>query len=53
MDLMKCNACGWVGGIMETETHFYGEHEIPICPMCYSENLEDVEMEDEENSIPF
>lgn len=51
--MIKCNACGWVGDREDTETHFYDKHEIPICPMCYSANLEDVEMEDEENSIPF
>jgi len=55
MEMVKCQACGWLGDWQDLEAHFNGKHEIPICPKCYSEKLEDVEMEVEagDTSIPF
>jgi|GEM_PF-6561983 len=54
MDYVKCEQCGWAEPIDETETHFCGKNEIPLCPMCGSDKIVDIdieEIEDEKNTI--
>lgn len=42
MDIIKCDECGWCGDMQDLEAHFYGEHEISICPKCNSEKISDI-----------
>ena len=57
MELTKCNACGWLGPWDKLESHFFGKNEIPICPACWSAELEDVDIDEtdetDESEIPF
>ena len=54
MDYVKCEQCGWAGPIDKTETHFCGKNEIPLCPMCGSDKIVDIDIEEiEDEEIPF